>query len=197
MNEFLITLFFGWLGIHKFMQKKIGIGVVYLFTYGLFGIGWLYDVITSFQKMQHPTSTSQKPLHVNKNPIIENTDFDSSFDDDEEPEEPENPNRIQFSVAGVTFNNDDGSSRQEFLKYFFEHRGYSRRDVRFVKYLYEGENAVYVYVKDKLIGNVPKEYASRVVDNLDTLTVYHLRIKQNRKGIYYSIIDILLNNSAL
>lgn len=45
---FVITLFFGYLGVHKFMEKKIGMGVLYLFTCGLFGIGWMIDVIKSF-----------------------------------------------------------------------------------------------------------------------------------------------------
>lgn len=45
MFNFLITLFFGWLGIHKFMQKKPVIGILYFFTFGLFGIGWIIDII--------------------------------------------------------------------------------------------------------------------------------------------------------
>lgn len=44
-TKFIICLFFGYLGVHKFMEKKIGIGFVYLFTVGLFGFGWLYDWI--------------------------------------------------------------------------------------------------------------------------------------------------------
>ena len=27
-------LFFGWFGAHKFMEKKIGVGILYLFTFG-------------------------------------------------------------------------------------------------------------------------------------------------------------------
>ena len=43
--KFIICLFFGYLGIHKFMEKKIGMGVLYLFTMGLFGFGWLFDCV--------------------------------------------------------------------------------------------------------------------------------------------------------
>lgn len=35
MNDFIITLLFGWLGVHKFMQKKYGLGILYFFTLGL------------------------------------------------------------------------------------------------------------------------------------------------------------------
>lgn len=47
MRKFLITLFFGWAGIHKFLDKKIGTGILYLCTFGLFGIGWIIDTIKS------------------------------------------------------------------------------------------------------------------------------------------------------
>ena len=42
---FLIVTFLGGLGIHKFMDKKIGMGILYLFTCGLFCIGWFVDFI--------------------------------------------------------------------------------------------------------------------------------------------------------
>lgn len=43
--RFIICLVFGYLGIHKFMEKKIGMGVLYLFTMGLFGFGWIFDCV--------------------------------------------------------------------------------------------------------------------------------------------------------
>lgn len=41
----LICLFLGYFGIHYFYVNKIGMGLVYLFTFGLFGIGWFVDII--------------------------------------------------------------------------------------------------------------------------------------------------------
>lgn len=43
---FLLCLFLGYLGAHKFYEGKIGMGILYLFTVGLFGIGWFIDCIT-------------------------------------------------------------------------------------------------------------------------------------------------------
>lgn len=31
---------------HKFYEGKIGMGIIYLFTVGLFGIGWFIDIIS-------------------------------------------------------------------------------------------------------------------------------------------------------
>lgn len=42
---FFLCLFLGFLGAHKFYEGKIGMGVLYLFTFGLFGIGWLVDIV--------------------------------------------------------------------------------------------------------------------------------------------------------
>ena len=42
---FFLCLFFGYLGLHKFYERKNVMGFIYLFTFGLFGIGLLLDLI--------------------------------------------------------------------------------------------------------------------------------------------------------
>ena len=42
---FLLCFFLGGLGAHKFYEGKVGMGILYIFTVGLFGIGWLIDLI--------------------------------------------------------------------------------------------------------------------------------------------------------
>lgn len=42
---FFLCLFLGYFGAHKFYEGKAGAGLLYLFTFGLFGIGWFIDCI--------------------------------------------------------------------------------------------------------------------------------------------------------
>lgn len=48
--SFLLCLFLGFLGAHKFYEGKVGMGILYLFTSGLFGIGWFIDCISLLLK---------------------------------------------------------------------------------------------------------------------------------------------------
>ena len=41
----LICFFLGYLGIHRFLKGHMLSGIVWLCTGGLFGIGWLIDLI--------------------------------------------------------------------------------------------------------------------------------------------------------
>lgn len=49
-TRIFITIFFGWFGLHKYLDKKIGMGILYTFTCGLFCIGWIYDIVISIVK---------------------------------------------------------------------------------------------------------------------------------------------------
>lgn len=42
--ELIVTIFGGWFGLNRFINKEYGIGFLYFFTFGLFGIGWIFDI---------------------------------------------------------------------------------------------------------------------------------------------------------
>ena len=55
---FFLCLCLGYFGAHKFYEGKTGMGVLYLFTFGLFGIGWMIDLIALLCK--------SNPYYVNR-----------------------------------------------------------------------------------------------------------------------------------
>lgn len=46
-----LLTFLGLFGAHRFYMGKIGTGILYLLTVGLFGVGYLYDLLTLNQQL--------------------------------------------------------------------------------------------------------------------------------------------------
>ena len=40
-----LCIFLGLLGFHRFYVGKVGTGILYFFTLGIFGIGWIIDIL--------------------------------------------------------------------------------------------------------------------------------------------------------
>ncbi len=60
----VLLVVFGWLGFHRFYQLKIGTGLLYFFTAGLFGIGIIYDVLTLNEQIDENNRTNQNSFVV-------------------------------------------------------------------------------------------------------------------------------------
>ena len=46
--DFFVCLYLGAFGVHKFREKRIGMGILYLCTAGLLGFGWIIDIVRYF-----------------------------------------------------------------------------------------------------------------------------------------------------
>lgn len=68
MNEktyFFLTLFGGWLGLHKFATGKTKVGILYLCTIGLFCYGWLFDIIIAGIKLYQASKQKSANTYIN------------------------------------------------------------------------------------------------------------------------------------
>ena len=75
--------------------------------------------------------------------------------------------RIITPIAGVTFDNDDKTSRQRILKDLMATGG--DIEITLDTYDYNGSPAIHVIANDMCIGNIPKKQVKIVLDVLDLL----------------------------
>lgn len=59
LADLLVTVFLGPFGVHKFLKGKVGMGVLYLCTFGLFGFGWLFDCIQAARRFAQSKSSNR------------------------------------------------------------------------------------------------------------------------------------------
>lgn len=135
---FAITFFLGFLGVHKFIDGKTGLGILYLLTCGLFGIGWLIDSIKALLllfKNDSPAAPAPAVPHGN-----------STFS----------------KVVGVTFpcSKNSAVNRQDVVAQL--HAGDRLYPER---YTYEGKPAIMLLNAQGLdVGNISAELAADLYD---------------------------------
>lgn len=54
----ILTAALGFLGVHRFKQRKIFTGIIWLFTFGLFTVGWAVDGIINLVNFIHALTGS-------------------------------------------------------------------------------------------------------------------------------------------
>lgn len=83
---------------------------------------------------------------------------------------------IKTKIAGVTFENDDGSSRQAILKDAYVNGGEGTLDLE--AYDYKGAQAVRVLYENQVIGNIPAAKSEEVAAVLDRLITARLDVEK-------------------
>lgn len=74
---------------------------------------------------------------------------------------------MYYPVSGVTFKNEDGSSRQKILRSLCEGDEVGISDVSFEEYKYNGAPAIHVYTVAGCVGNIRKTSVTEFLQYLD------------------------------
>lgn len=85
-TRLLIVIFLGIFGVHKFIDKDYKMGLIYLFTGGLCGIGWIVDIIKEIigKNTNSKSLMNTETLNMIKNgqlPIITGTNINLANDE--------------------------------------------------------------------------------------------------------------------
>lgn len=82
-TAYLLWFFLGLLGGHKFYLDKVGMGLLYFFTFGFFGIGWFIDLFTLGAQVNEYNRRlySNSNVNTNTNHVIVNNTMEESLTD--------------------------------------------------------------------------------------------------------------------
>jgi CTP-dependent riboflavin kinase len=100
----------------------------------------------------------------------------------------------EFRVVGVTFNNDDGTSRQRLLrKIKQEKRPFNKeQNVVLEQYIFRGQPAISVEVNGFQIGNIPKEDVSFIIENADKIVGIDDLFVGLGESCYYARLKVII-----
>ena len=187
----LFAIFLGWCGGYRFYKKQFLLGIIYLFTFGLFGIGWIVDIILSAVDCISDNSVSNVTQnYVDQNSTVSSNDVPATSLNTKAVGVPYPKQQLkkkqesysyhkQFNVTGVTFDCGlaPGYRRQEILAHC------RLSDKLYLKeYSYKGTTAYYIVLEKNNtdIGSVPADLVS---------TIKHYIVRGRRVGVRFINID--------
>ncbi|HEY9535401.1 MAG TPA: NINE protein [Mucilaginibacter sp.] len=71
-TAYILWFFLGIIGAHKFYLNKTGMGILYFFTFGIFGIGWLIDLFTLGSQVDTFNALFGRSFGANQNNNVNN-----------------------------------------------------------------------------------------------------------------------------
>lgn len=154
--KLILCIFFGYLGVHKFYEKKYLLGTIYLFTFGLFSIGWIYDIIilTKSSMNTHKTIKKDSEIEMESYIKISNSKFPKT-DDDFRTLKYE---YYDVSVKGTEYREFDISKIKLDHMVSFETEPDNQYDENAIKILYD--NIFIGYIPKNNLQNMMKRYSN-------------------------------------
>ena len=154
--KLILCIFFGYLGGHKFYEKKYLLGTIYLFTFGLFCIGWIYDIIILTKKAMNTYKTIKKDSENETVSYIKisNSKFPKT-DDDFRTLKYE---YYDVSVKGTEYREFDISKIKLDHMVSFETEPDNQYDKNAIKILYD--NIFIGYIPKNNLQNMMKRYSN-------------------------------------
>lgn len=183
-TNFIIVLFLGILGIHKFIEGNTKLGIIYLFTGGLFGIGWIIDIIKALAELinDNASAKSRENKVVKEEIVIDRENNISTIN-----------NKIRKSTRKFAFF-DDESRYLQYAYYDVEVKGIEYRDFDISKIEIEHQlyfdtepenqydpNAIKILYDNIFIGYIPKNNLQKMM--LD----YSDGVEHQVCGMIYSV----------
>lgn len=164
----ILAILVGYLGIHRFYAGKIASGILYLLTGGLFGIGWIVDIILiASDKFEDNKSTAQPVVTM----PAQRTQAGAKT--------------LHTKVVGVTKQNENRKNIQSILKDLYD--GCDLTLKRDPKNQYDS-NAIKVYAEGEHIGYISKDLAKDLAPKMDKGVVVTASIDEitgGEDGLYY------------
>ncbi len=168
----ILAILVGYLGIHRFYAGKIASGVLYLLTGGLFGIGWIVDIILiASDKFEDNKSTAHPVVPM----PTQRTQTEPSGQ----------AKTLHTKVAGVTHKNEDGENIQSILKTLNDSCNLILE--RDPKNPYD-PNAIKVYADGEHIGYINRDLARDLAKSMDSGRTVEASIDEitgGKDGLYY------------
>lgn len=105
-TNFILTICLGWTGYARFRKGQIGLGILWLCTFGCFYVGWIVDIVEAYKEYKGTSVGNIAPnVSAASTPSAPVPSFGKSV-----------LWTVDKSIMGSTYPNPDGSDRQAIIK---------------------------------------------------------------------------------
>jgi len=162
---FFLCLFFGWLGVHRYYERKYVTGVLYTLTLGVLGIGWVFDICSIFTRPLSVEKTGQYIIYLNAVNKLRQNGYEFTDDERQWNEISDFVKKNSTTVGRIFVVTDPkptflpaliGAFSSEYRKNHYEHTSYASKgrvlEIAKTRCEREGRNFDCYWPNDSLVG---------------------------------------------